>query len=57
MSASFGPNPQIGGDVAQKIHNAMCERVPIEKLGERRKWRDDRLIALAKLKRDMSENI
>jgi len=29
--------------------------VPLESLGERRVWRDKRLAALAKLKRDMAK--
>ena len=38
---------------AASLHAAMIQTVPIEKLGERRVWRDKRLAALAKLKRDM----
>ena len=38
-----------------RLHAAMCETVPVEKLQERRIWRDRRLAALAKLKRDMDK--
>lgn len=38
---------------AASLHAAMIQTVPMEKLGERRVWRDKRLAALAKLKRDM----
>lgn len=37
------------------LHEAMITTVPLEKLGERRVWRDKRLAALAKLKRDMDK--
>ena len=36
------------------LEAAMCSTVPLESLGERRVWRDKRLAALAKLKRDMA---
>ena len=38
---------------AASLHAAMIQTVPMEQLGERRVWRDKRLAALAKLKRDM----
>ena len=36
------------------LEKAMTQTIPLEKLGERRVWRDKRLAALAKLKRDMA---
>ena len=36
-----------------KIHAMMCETVGESELGARRLWRDQRLAALAKLKRNM----
>ena len=36
------------------LEAAMCSTVPLESLGERRVWRDKRLAALAKLKRDLA---
>ena len=36
------------------LEKAMIQTIPLEKLGERRVWRDKRLAALAKLKRDMA---
>ena len=36
------------------LETAMTQTIPLEKLGERRVWRDKRLAALAKLKRDMA---
>jgi len=38
-----------------ELHATMCATVPLEKLDERRLWRDKRLAALAKLKRDMDK--
>ena len=37
------------------LQEAMIKTVPMEKLNERRDWRDKRLAALAKLKRDMDK--
>jgi len=37
------------------LEELMCATVPLDKLGERRVWRDKRLAALAKLKRDMDK--
>ena len=54
VSESFGPTPKMGGAAAEQIHKELCEKVPIEKLQERRKWRDARLAALAKVKKDMA---
>eukprot|EP00112_Aurelia_sp_Birch-Aquarium-sp1_P023394 Seg696.1 transcript_id=Seg696.1/GoldUCD/mRNA.D3Y31 product=Lambda-crystallin protein_id=Seg696.1/GoldUCD/D3Y31 len=43
-----GPRP-LKGETAEKIHNAMCDVIPVEKLDERRKWRDTKLGELFKL--------
>ena len=37
------------------LQEAMIKTVPMEELNERRVWRDKRLAALAKLKRDMDK--
>ena len=37
------------------LQEAMIKTVPMEKLNERRVWRDKRLAALAKLKREMDK--
>ena len=39
----------------KSLHESMCSVIPLDKLGERRVWRDKRLAALAKLKRDMDK--
>ena len=43
-----GPRP-FEGRTMNEIHQAMCKLVPVEKLDERRKWRDERLGELSKL--------
>lgn len=51
--SSFGPHPRPGGATADEIAKDLEQRVPLEKLVERRQWRDTRLAALAKLKRNV----
>ncbi|XP_060080215.1 lambda-crystallin-like isoform X2 [Ylistrum balloti] len=53
VSSSFAPFPKIEGPTLQKIHDAFLEKIPIDQLDERRKWRDERLARLSKLKKDM----
>ena len=38
-----------------RLESAMCEKIPLASLQERRTWRDKRLAALAKLKRDLDK--
>ena len=49
---TFGPIPEFSGAVAEKVHQAMCVKVPDdpEHLAARREWRDGCLMRLAKLK-------
>lgn len=47
------PRP-LDGPVLDSIKKDMERSVPLDKLDERRKWRDDRLAALAVLMRKMS---
>jgi len=49
----FGPVPKMEGKTAQLINDVMTKKIPIEKLAERRKWRDERLIALSQLKKKL----
>ena len=42
-----------GGSFLQEISDYWHKEIPVEKLQERRKWRDDRLIALSQLKKRM----
>ncbi|XP_065057577.1 lambda-crystallin-like [Rhopilema esculentum] len=39
----------MAGQTAEKIHEAMCNIVPVDKLEERREWRDSKLGELFKL--------
>jgi len=62
VSSDLGPIPtgwkqasEMDKEEVKALHEAMCTTVPLEKLGERRVWRDKRLAALAKLKRDMDK--
>jgi L-gulonate 3-dehydrogenase len=55
VTQDFGPNPKWEGASNAKIAQKMEERVPLDQLAERRRWRDTRLAALAKLKRNMEE--
>lgn len=51
--SSFGPYPHIGGATADHIASDLEQRVQVNQLGQRRQWRDARLAALAKLKKDL----
>jgi len=62
VSSDSGPVPtgwkqesQADRDEVASLHAKMSKDIPQEKLYERRVWRDKRLAALAKLKRDMDK--
>ncbi|XP_051051575.1 lambda-crystallin homolog isoform X2 [Phodopus roborovskii] len=52
---TFGPVPEFSGATVEKVNQEMCMKVPDdpEHLAARRKWRDDCLKKLAKLKHQM----
>ncbi|XP_007940717.2 lambda-crystallin homolog [Orycteropus afer afer] len=52
---TFGPIPEFSGAAVQKVNQAMCEKIPDDPkhLAARRKWRDECLLRLSKLKREM----
>ncbi|XP_077197780.1 lambda-crystallin homolog isoform X2 [Paroedura picta] len=52
---SFGPIPDFTGETEATINVAMCEQTPpdSEPLNARRRWRDNCLVRLAKLKREI----
>ena len=52
----FGPVPTFRESTSDKIAEEMLKRIPVEKLPERRKWRDERLIALSQLKKQLGDN-
>uniref|UniRef100_A0A8C0JDF7 Crystallin lambda 1 n=1 Tax=Chelonoidis abingdonii TaxID=106734 RepID=A0A8C0JDF7_CHEAB len=55
---TFGPVPDFSGEIEQQISQAMSERTPAdpEHLNARRAWRDECLMGLAKLKKQMKSN-
>jgi len=55
VSETFGPVPKMEGKTAENIHQQLCKKVPVQNLADRRKWRDERLACLAKLKKTMSD--
>ncbi|XP_054433416.1 lambda-crystallin homolog isoform X2 [Pteronotus mesoamericanus] len=52
---TFGPIPEFSGATVEKVHQAMCVKVPAdpEHLAARRQWREQCLMRLAKLKSQM----
>ena len=40
----------LEGDILHKIQKEIEKRIPMDKIDERRKWRDDRLTEIFKLK-------
>ena len=55
IASKFGPPPRWDGAVAEKIITEMDKRIPVDTLVERRRWRDARLSALAKMKNEMGD--
>lgn len=55
VSKTFGANPRMEGELAGYVHEEMCKLSPVENIVERRKWRDTRLTALAKMKRILDQ--
>jgi len=60
VSSDSGPIPTAWRQESEddkstvaKIHSLMCDTVPLQDLNTRRLWRDQRLAALAKLKKQM----
>jgi len=55
VMSTFGASPSMAPDTesVRRIAAALEERIPLDQLSERRQWRNDRLIALAKIKKQM----
>jgi len=51
--SSFGPPPTLSGPTAERIAAELNALVPADQLKDRRRWRDDRLAELAKLKQTL----
>ncbi|CAG2068389.1 unnamed protein product [Timema podura] len=56
VSKTFKPTPKYEGPVAEDMTRQLLAKVPVEKLPERRAWRDLCLTKLAILKKKMSNN-
>jgi len=56
VSMDFGPVPKMEGKTADLIAKVLTDKIPDEKLAERRRWRDERLIALSQLKKKLDNN-
>lgn len=52
VSSTFGPNPSFSGAGLREVIQQLNSWSPLDQLEERRKWRDTRLAALAKLKQE-----
>ena len=50
VSKTLGPAPRLDGPEAEKIDAELCKSVPLQRLEARRKWRDESLAALSKLR-------
>ena len=55
VSMTFGPVPKFEGEVAEKISNELNEMCPLDKLQERRAWRDEALTKLSLLKKELNK--
>lgn len=53
VSETFQPPPLYDIPTAEKLNEYFSEHIPLEKLEERRKWRDECLAKLAKLKKEI----
>lgn len=51
---TFGPVPKFVGEMAEKISNELNEMCPLDKLKERRAWRDTALTKLSILKKELN---
>nr|CAB3233949.1 lambda-crystallin-like [Phallusia mammillata] len=57
VSKSFGPVPTFDGKSLNSIHESISSEIPSTPadLEKKRKWRDERLVALSKLKQEMDK--
>lgn len=53
VSQSMGPTPHMEGETLEVVQKQLCDRIPLEKLQERRQWRDACLTKLAVLKKEV----
>jgi len=56
ITSNFGPAPHMDQNpTLKKINDELLAEIPLDKLLESRMWRDQRVAALSKLKRDMNK--
>ncbi|XP_043272467.1 lambda-crystallin homolog [Venturia canescens] len=55
VSQTFGPTPKFEGPMAEEISNQLNAICPLDKLQERRAWRDTALTKLSLLKKELNE--
>lgn len=55
VSMTFGPTPKFEGEMAEKISQQLNEICPLDKLQERRAWRDKALTKLSLLKKELNK--
>ncbi|XP_041354344.1 lambda-crystallin-like [Gigantopelta aegis] len=55
VQQSFGPPEKMEGELVQQIQNELVKKVPLDKLDERRRWRERRMAALNKLKTELAQ--
>lgn len=53
MSQTFGTIPRMTGPMANQISKELEEMCPLDKLVEKRRWRDDCLMDLVTLKNNL----
>ena len=49
------PTPKMEGDVMKQVAKELEEMCPLEDLDKRRKWRDNCLTQLSKMKKELNE--
>ena len=56
---TFGPSPSWSStsETSRKMHEQMTKKIPLDKLEERRQWRNQCLAGLAKLKWDIQPEL
>ncbi|XP_034238246.1 lambda-crystallin homolog [Thrips palmi] len=53
VSQSMGPIPHMQNETLKTVHKQLCDSIPLDKLQERRQWRDTCLTRLSVLKQEM----
>ncbi|XP_043249078.1 lambda-crystallin homolog [Colletes gigas] len=54
VSMTFGPVPKFEGEMAERVSNELNQMCPLDKLQERRAWRDEALTKLSLLKKELN---